>query len=82
MWQAGTGNTPLDHVMVAIFNSSDKRSHTILVIRRNEKEERGSMLDRMEGTMRDVGAKKIEKGTLIFLRRLGVKLGQKIGLPY
>jgi hypothetical protein len=29
--------------MVAIFNSSDERSQTILVFRRNEKEERGYM---------------------------------------
>ena len=31
----------LDHVMVAIFDGGDERSHAILVFRRNEKEERG-----------------------------------------
>jgi hypothetical protein len=40
--------------MVAIFDSSDERSHTILVFGRNEKEESGCMLHRMEGTMRDM----------------------------
>ena len=40
--------------MVAIFDRSDERSHTILVFRRNEKEERGCMLERMEGRMRDM----------------------------
>jgi hypothetical protein len=40
--------------MVAIFDSSDERSHTVLVFRRREKEERGCMLNRMEGAMRDM----------------------------
>ena len=34
----------LDHVMVAIFDRSDERSHTILVFRRDGKEEMGWML--------------------------------------
>jgi hypothetical protein len=40
--------------MVAIFDSSDERSHTVLVFRRNENEERGCMLDRMESSMREM----------------------------
>jgi len=40
--------------MVAIFDSSDEGSHIILVLRRNEKGERGCMLDRMDGTMRQM----------------------------
>jgi hypothetical protein len=40
--------------MVAIFDSGDERSHTILVFKRSEKEERGWMLDQTEGTMREI----------------------------
>jgi hypothetical protein len=56
----------LDHVMVAIFDSSDERSHTVLVFRRNEKEERGCMFDRMEGTMREMRGQKFRKGDAPF----------------
>jgi hypothetical protein len=65
--------------MVAVFDSSDERGHTILVFRRDEKKGRGRTLDGMESTMRDVGQKKIEKGTHLFLRCLGVKLGEGVG---
>jgi hypothetical protein len=40
--------------MVAIFDSSDERSHTVLVFRRQKEEERERMIDGMEGTMREI----------------------------
>ena len=67
--------------MVAIFDSNDERSHTILVFRRNEKEGEGMYVGQDEGyDERYVGAKKIEKGTHLFLRCLGVKLGREVDL--
>ena len=47
--------------MVAIFDSSDERSHTVLVFRRNEREKRGCMFDGMEGTMREMRGQKNRK---------------------
>jgi hypothetical protein len=52
--------------MVAIFDSSDERSHTILVFRRSESGERGCMLNRMEDTMRDMWRQKNGKGDAPF----------------
>ena len=52
--------------MVAIFDSSDERSHTVLVFRRDEREERGQVCNRMEGAMRDMRGQKKRKGDAPF----------------
>jgi hypothetical protein len=52
--------------MVAIFDSSDERSHTVLVFRRDEKEERVCVFDRMMATMRDMWGQKNRKGDAPF----------------
>jgi hypothetical protein len=52
--------------MVAIFDSSDERGHTILVFVMDEKEERGCTLDRMESTMREMWGQKNRKGDAPF----------------
>jgi hypothetical protein len=52
--------------MVAIFDSSDERSHTVLVFRTDKKGERGRTIERMESTMREMWGQKNRKGDVPF----------------
>jgi hypothetical protein len=58
MWRT-VAQQRLDHVTMAIFDRSDERCHTALVLRRNEKKEGRRVREDGGYDERDVGQKKI-----------------------